>query len=124
MDRQGRSLIVGRLRAPGRVNAPDRATVLHERLGCELCGLCRFVVGAEPGDDLQAQPAAGGQQNRMKACNAEAGREMYETGNYISPTFNYEPRFQKPALYYWVICVILSFFQGRLETRLGRYVLR
>ncbi len=35
--------------------------------------------------------------------NAEAGREMVETGNWIAPTFNYEPRFQKPVFIYWLM---------------------
>ena len=41
-----------------------------------------------------------------------------------APTFDFFALYGVAALYYWVICVILSFFQGRLETRLGRYVLR
>ena len=28
------------------------------------------------------------------------------------------------ALYYWVVCLVLSFVQGRLEHRLERYVAR
>ena len=39
-----------------------------------------------------------GLTDRDEGRNAEAGREMYETGNYISPTFNYEPRFAKAGL--------------------------
>ena len=42
--------------------------------------------------------------------NAEAGREMFETGNWISPTFNYEPRFAKPALVYWLMSGAYSLF--------------
>ncbi len=34
--------------------------------------------------------------------NAEAAREMYESGNWIVPTFNYELRTDKPALLYWL----------------------
>ena len=30
-----------------------------------------------------------GLTDRDEGRNAEAGREMFETGNYISPTFNY-----------------------------------
>ena len=41
-----------------------------------------------------------------------------------APTFDFFALYGVAAIYYWVICVILSFFQGRLETRLGRYVLR
>ncbi len=44
-----------------------------------------------------------GLTDRDEGRNAEAGREMYETGNYISPTFNYEPRFAKPVFVYWLM---------------------
>ena len=46
---------------------------------------------------------ANGLTDRDEGRNAEAGREMYETGNYISPTFNYEPRFAKPVFVYWLM---------------------
>jgi len=36
-----------------------------------------------------------------EAVFSEATREMVETGNYITPTYNYEPRYDKPILYYW-----------------------
>ena len=38
-----------------------------------------------------------------EAFYAETPREMIESGNYISPTFNYEPRLNKPPLTYWVV---------------------
>ena len=34
---------------------------------------------------------------------AETPREMLETGDYISPMFNYQPRTQKPPLTYWLV---------------------
>lgn len=34
--------------------------------------------------------------------NAEASREMYECGNWIVPTFNFQLRVDKPALLYWL----------------------
>ena len=36
---------------------------------------------------------------------AETPREMLETGDYLSPQFNYQPRAQKPPLTYWAILV-------------------
>lgn len=37
-----------------------------------------------------------------EAFYAEAAREMLETGDWITPRYNYEFRFQKPILYYWL----------------------
>jgi 4-amino-4-deoxy-L-arabinose transferase-like glycosyltransferase len=36
---------------------------------------------------------------------AEAAREMVTTGDWLTPSYNYEPRFQKPALYYWLAAI-------------------
>src|SRR5437016_532793 len=33
--------------------------------------------------------------------NAEAAREMMDSGNWVIPTFNYQLRVDKPALLYW-----------------------
>jgi 4-amino-4-deoxy-L-arabinose transferase-like glycosyltransferase len=37
-----------------------------------------------------------------EGVNAEAGREMLESGNWITPYFNYQIRTAKPALLYWL----------------------
>ncbi len=37
-----------------------------------------------------------------EAFYAEASREMVETGDWLTPHYNYAPRFQKPILYYWL----------------------
>lgn len=37
-----------------------------------------------------------------EAFYAEASREMVESGDWLTPAYNYEPRFQKPVLYYWL----------------------
>ncbi len=39
-----------------------------------------------------------------------------------APTFRFFALYGLAALYYWVICLVLSFAQGRLENRLERYV--
>ena len=39
-----------------------------------------------------------------------------------APTFDFFALYGVAAVYYWVICLILSFAQNRLEARLGRYV--
>lgn len=44
-----------------------------------------------------------GLTDRDEGRNAEAGREMLETGDWVSPTFNYEPRYAKPAFVYWLM---------------------
>lgn len=41
---------------------------------------------------------------------AEAAREMQETGDWITPHFNGQPRFDKPALYYWLILLSYRLF--------------
>ncbi len=51
-----------------------------------------------------------GLTDRDEGRNAEAGREMYETGDYISPTFNYEPRFAKPVFVYWLMSLSYHVF--------------
>jgi 4-amino-4-deoxy-L-arabinose transferase-like glycosyltransferase len=40
--------------------------------------------------------------DRDEGANAEAAREMWERGAWISPTLNYAPRFAKPAFVYWL----------------------
>lgn len=37
-----------------------------------------------------------------EGLNAEAAREMFESGNWIVPMFNFKPRTAKPALLYWM----------------------
>ena len=38
-----------------------------------------------------------------EAYYAEASREMIESGDWITPRFNYELRFEKPILFYWMV---------------------
>jgi 4-amino-4-deoxy-L-arabinose transferase len=37
-----------------------------------------------------------------EAYYAEASREMVESGDWLTPRFNYENRWEKPVLYYWL----------------------
>ena len=39
-----------------------------------------------------------------------------------APTYEFFALYAVAAVYYWVVCLVLSFVQGRLETRLDRYV--
>jgi 4-amino-4-deoxy-L-arabinose transferase-like glycosyltransferase len=41
---------------------------------------------------------------------AEASREMLQSGNFIVPTFNHEPRYAKPPLIYWCQAVSYTLF--------------
>jgi 4-amino-4-deoxy-L-arabinose transferase-like glycosyltransferase len=63
-----------------------------------------------------------------EAFYAETPREMIESGNYISPTFNYEPRLNKPPLSYWVVAASYgiagpSLGASRLPIALGALVI-
>ena len=44
-----------------------------------------------------------GLTDRDEGSNAEAAREMVETGDWVSPTLNYQPRFAKPVFIYWMM---------------------
>jgi 4-amino-4-deoxy-L-arabinose transferase-like glycosyltransferase len=44
-----------------------------------------------------------GLTDRDEGSNAEAAREMLESGDWITPTLNGEPRFVKPVFVYWLM---------------------
>ncbi len=44
-----------------------------------------------------------GLTDRDEGRNAEAGREMFESGDRLTPTFNGELRVAKPVLFYWLM---------------------
>ena len=63
-----------------------------------------------------------------EAFYVETPREMVERGDYVSPTFNYEPRFNKPVLSYWIVAAFYALFGisvgvQRLAIALGAIVL-
>src|SRR5689334_24655372 len=43
-----------------------------------------------------------------EAYYAEASREMVVSGDWLTPHFNYEDRWQKPVLYYWLTALAYS----------------
>jgi 4-amino-4-deoxy-L-arabinose transferase-like glycosyltransferase len=45
-----------------------------------------------------------------EAFYAETPRVMLETGDYVSPSFNGSPRFNKPPLTYWIIAISYHIF--------------
>ena len=57
-----------------------------------LCGVT-FLAGL-------GRPAIG---DSDEAFYAEAAREMLERGDWLTPYYNYETRFQKPVLFYWFV---------------------
>lgn len=58
---------------------------------CVLC-CCTFLVG------LGRQAVT----DADEAYYAEASREMVESGDWLTPHFNYTDRWEKPVLYYWL----------------------
>jgi len=51
-----------------------------------------------------------GLTDRDEGRNAEAGREMFESGDRLTPTFNYELRVAKPVFLYWLMEVSYRLF--------------
>ena len=45
-----------------------------------------------------------------EAIYGETAREMVETGNWITPQFNYSPDFDKPVLLYWFMAATFQIF--------------
>ena len=45
-----------------------------------------------------------------EAFYVETPREMLERGDFISPTFNYQPRLNKPVLSYWIVAGFYKVF--------------
>jgi 4-amino-4-deoxy-L-arabinose transferase-like glycosyltransferase len=77
---------------PGLSSGHSSPVIRHVAVLLALCGILLFWnLGAL------------GLTDRDEGRNAEAGREMLETGDWMSPTFNYEPRYAKPVLVYWLM---------------------
>ncbi|MEE8185299.1 MAG: phosphatase PAP2 family protein, partial [Thermodesulfobacteriota bacterium] len=45
-----------------------------------------------------------------EAVFSEAAREMLEIGDYITPIYNYIPRYDKPIFFYWLISIAFWIF--------------
>jgi len=45
-----------------------------------------------------------------EAFYAESAREMLESGNFLDIYFNYEPRFNKPPMTYWMVALSYMIF--------------
>jgi len=62
------------------------------------CFLFTYQLGAVPLFDLD------------EAIYAETAREMVETGDWLTPQFNYSPDFDKPILIYWFLSASFTIF--------------
>ena len=51
-----------------------------------------------------------------EAFYVETPRHMIETGDYVNPSFNAAPRFNKPPLSYWVVAGFYRVFGTSIET--------
>lgn len=63
-----------------------------------------------------------------EAFYAETPREMMASGDYLNPSFNYQPRFNKPPLCYWIVAGFYKIFgvsetSERLPLALGAVVI-
>jgi 4-amino-4-deoxy-L-arabinose transferase-like glycosyltransferase len=63
-----------------------------------------------------------------EAFYTETPREMMEAGDYVNPTFNYEPRLNKPPLSYWAVAASYKVFgvslaSARLPVVVGALVI-
>ena len=45
-----------------------------------------------------------------EAFYVETPREMLEANDFVNPTFNYLPRFNKPVLSYWIVAAFYQLF--------------
>ncbi len=79
--------------------APLSARTLHLLL-LAVCGGLLLFTGL---GDM-------GLTDRDEGSNAEAAREMLDTGDWISPTLNGEPRYAKPAGTYWMTAGVYALF--------------
>jgi 4-amino-4-deoxy-L-arabinose transferase-like glycosyltransferase len=62
--------------------------------------LCPYVIGLGASSIWDAN----------EAFYVETPREMIERGDWVFPTFNYEPRLNKPVLSYWIVGAFYTLF--------------
>ncbi|GLI52815.1 ArnT family glycosyltransferase [Thermodesulfovibrio yellowstonii] len=63
-----------------------------------------------------------------EAVFAEATKEMLQSGNWITPTYNDEPRYDKPILFYWLMSLSykifgINEFSARFPSALAGFIL-
>ena len=72
------------------------------------CAGRSFLWCCWPRSRSSPRSAAAPSRDNDEAFYAESAREMVESGDWLTPHFNYEPRFQKPVLYYWLTAATSS----------------
>ncbi len=82
------------------VESPPFSTRTLHLVFLLVCGCLLLLLGL----------ADVGLTDRDEGSNAGAAREMLETGDWISPTLNYEPRYAKPAGTYWITAGLYALF--------------
>lgn len=83
-----------------------------------VAALCPYFIGLGASSIWDAN----------EAFYVETPREMVERGDYVFPTFNYEPRLNKPVLSYWIVAGLyrvfgVSVMVQRVAITLGAMVL-
>ena len=58
------------------------------------------------------------------ASTIQVSEVMRKAAEIAGPTYQFFALYSLAAVYYWVVCLVLSFAQTRAETRLNRYVAR
>ena len=87
------------------MNSSLRPSLQHSALSIQhflllFLALCPYFVGLADSSIWDAN----------EAFYVETPREMMERGDYINPTFNYEPRINKPVLSYWIVAGFYHLF--------------
>lgn len=85
-------------------NTTHPSPVMHTRLAHQAC--IALVAGVVFFANLGGPKLWDDDEPR----NAQCAREMFERGDPIEPTFNHEPRTDKPALVYWLMMGSYSLF--------------
>ncbi len=91
------------------------ATLFHKPLSDLV--LLTVAIALLFGALLGARPYSAPSESRY----VEIGREMAESGNYVTPRLNYVKYFEKPPLFYWVQAgwteiAGVGFFESRVPT--------
>jgi 4-amino-4-deoxy-L-arabinose transferase-like glycosyltransferase len=91
----------------GKVSVNSRVTTYNSPVSRRLilwlllvAAICPYFVGLGDSSIWDAN----------EAFYVETPREMMERGDYVSPTFNYQPRFNKPVLSYWIVAGFYELF--------------